>query len=144
MTSLTKTVEIQAAPARVWEVLTAPDWMRVWLSDAEVAVRHDGVAGGAIAFTGDWHGFRLDDRGTLLAVEPERVFAYTYWSSLSGLPDRPEHYMPVRFDLRRAGGGTVVTLAQENLATPEIVGHWNFYWNMALDRIRRLAETGRL
>ena len=50
----------------------------------------------------------------------------------------------VYFDLSPSPEGTTLSLRQENLQTPEIYGHWNFYWNMALGRIKLLAETGKI
>jgi hypothetical protein len=79
-----------------------------------------------------------------VALEWDRVLAYTHWSSLSQRPDTPDNYSRVRLELFARAGGTTLEVRQENLLTPEIFGHWNFFWAMALDRIRRLAETGRL
>jgi hypothetical protein len=39
-----------------------------------------------------------------------------------------------------ADDGTELRLAHTNLATPEIFGHWRFYWRMALQRLKAVAE----
>lgn len=144
MDTIEKAIAIHTAPADVWSVLTDPSRIRLWLSDCGIEVRADWQVGGAMIFEGDFHGVALKDKGTILAFEPERRFAYRYWSSLSQLPDTDEHYLRVHFDLCPSPEGTTLSLRQENLQTPEIYGHWNFYWTMALGRIKNLAETGKI
>lgn len=68
----------------------------------------------------------------------ERTLAYAYWSRLSRLPDEPQNYTNIRLDLT---GETRLSLAQRNFPGEASYEHWNFYWNMALERIRKLAET---
>jgi hypothetical protein len=63
---------------------------------------------------------------------------------LSGFPDEDAYYTMIRLELAPSDVGTTLRLRQENTRTPESHGHWNFYWAMALDRIRRLAETGAI
>ena len=80
---IVKTIVIEAAPAEVWQVLTTPAMIRQWMSDEELTVRLEGHAGGAIVIRGLLHGMRFENYATVRAFEPERLFSYSYWSTLS-------------------------------------------------------------
>lgn len=144
MRPISKSISIQADAPSVWNLLVEPASIKVWFSDCDLEVSVDLVMGGGIMSRGDWHGIALENKGKIVALEDGKRLAYKHWSSLSQLPDSEENYTLIRYDLTAAAEGTTLALRQENLLTPEIHGHWNFYWNMALDRIKRLAETGHL
>jgi uncharacterized protein YndB with AHSA1/START domain len=141
---ITKSIAIEADAAVVWRVLVEPALIGQWLSDVALEVTVEPVLGGAMTSRGNWHGIEVENKSTFVAYEPGRTLAYTHWSSLSELPDTPGNYSLVRMELADQTGATALNLRQENLLTPEIFGHWNFFWAVALDRIRRMAETGRL
>jgi hypothetical protein len=63
------------------------------------------------------------------------------WSRLSRLPDLPENYTVVRFELMPSDEGTTVTLAHSNFQNEAIYGHANFYWATALHRLKKVAEA---
>ncbi|MNS29731.1 hypothetical protein D3C72_617420 [compost metagenome] len=139
-----KAIAIRAESAAVWRVLVEPAFVRCWLSDAELEVATAWEVGGAMTSHGNWHGLAIENKGTIVALDWGRHMAYTHWSSLSQLPDTPGNYTHIRLTLSERDGTTTLALQQDNLLTYEIHGHWNFYWAMALDRIRRLAEMGHL
>ena len=141
---IAKSIAIEADASRVWDVLVNPASIKRWLADCELEVAADWVVGGAMTSWGDWHGLPLENKSRIVAIEPENRLVYTHWSSLSQLADREENYSLIRMELTDAVAGTTLALWQENLLTAEIYGHWNFYWNMALPRIKRLAESGQL
>ena len=143
MEPISKAIAIQADAATVWSALTDPSKIRLWLSDTGVEVSSEWAIGSPMRFHGDFHGMRLDDKGKILALEPERLFAYQYWSRISKLPDEDQYYTVIRFVIDNADTGVNLNLLQSNLITPEIYGHWNFYWNVVLGRIKRVAESGR-
>ena len=65
----------------------------------------------------------------------------TYWSSLSGVPDVPENYKTVRYELAADGAGTRLTITQDNNDSQAEADHSEQNWRMVLDGIKRLLEV---
>jgi len=82
---LSKSIHINASPAKVWDALTNPDIIKQWLFGTTVI--SDWNVGSELLFTGTWQGTEYKDKGTILQFEKEKVFQYNYWSGFSGLPD---------------------------------------------------------
>jgi uncharacterized protein YndB with AHSA1/START domain len=139
---IVKTIVIEAAPAEVWQVLTTPAMIRQWMSDEELTVRLEGHAGGAIVIRGLLHGMRFENHGTVRAFEPERLFSYSYWSTLSAsrLADAPENHTLVSFALAPADQGTLLTLTLCDFAEPAIRPHANLYWGPTLQILKAVCE----
>lgn len=137
---LYKTISIHAPASKVWDSLTNPELIPVWMSDAPVTVTSDWKAGSAITFNGDLHGLAYETKGTILQFEPNVVYEYSFWNSLSQLPDVPEHYALITFRLIPEENGTLLTLTQSNFVTEVNYQHFNFYWNVALALIKKLSE----
>jgi len=79
-------------------------------------------------------------KGKILQVEPEKLLVSTFWSSLSSLPDTPENYKTVRYELSAEGGGIKLTLTQDNHATQEDANHSGKFRNKMLDTLKKLVE----
>lgn len=137
---LHKTISIHAPAAKVWDSLTNPELIPVWMSDAPITVTSGRKAGSPVTFNGDFHGLPYETRGTILQFEPNVVYEYSFWNSLSQLPDVPENYALITFRLTPEENGTVLTLTQSNFVTEVIYQHFNFYWNVALGLIKKLNE----
>ncbi|ESZ23305.1 ATPase [Mesorhizobium sp. L2C084A000] len=139
---ITKTVVISAEPAKVWRILTMPEMIPQWMSDEELTVSLQGHAGGAIVMRGLLHGMPFENHGTVRAFEPEKSFAYGYWSTLSAsrLADVPENHTVVSFDLTPVGGGTTLTLTLSDFAEPAIRPHANLYWGPTLQILKAVCE----
>jgi uncharacterized protein YndB with AHSA1/START domain len=136
-----KTVVIAAAPATVWQALTDPAAMRVWMGEPEMAidVTTDWRPGSLIVIRGEHHGpFR--NQGIVLDAVPVALLRYTHLSSVSGLADVPEHYSVIAFTLEAVDGGTAVRLTVERFATETIFRHLNLYWRGTLDVFKAFVE----
>ena len=103
----------------------------------------DWRVGSPIVYEGTWEGKAYQDKGVVLQVEPEKLLVSTFWSALSGLPDIPENYQTVRYELAAEGGGTRLTIVQDNNASPEDANHSAQNWNMVLDGMKKLLEGRR-
>ncbi|QND55943.1 SRPBCC family protein [Mesorhizobium huakuii] len=139
---IVKTVAIDAKPAKVWHVLTAPELIPQWMSDEDLTVSLQGHAGGTIVISGLLHGMPFENHGTVRAFEPEKSFAYSYWSTLSAsrLADAPENHTLVSFVLAPADGGTLLTLTLSDFAEPAIRPHANLYWGPTLQILKAVCE----
>lgn len=140
MLTISRTLRIHAPAPVVWKTLTDPRRIERWISDDPIRVKLESRSGGAISMHGDFHAFPLENKGKILVFEPNERFAYTFWSNLTQLPDTPEHYFTIAFQLTAGGESTTLELLQTNLINEVILKHWELYWNVTLELIRSLAE----
>jgi len=135
-------LNIEAPASRVWTAVTDPVELGRWMLEEGLDVRSDGVVGGAIVISGDLHGIAFETKGTIRALEPERVFEYAYWSTLSfpTLPDIPANYAVLRFVLEPIESGTRLTLAGRRFPDDSTYRHAGLYWEVALLRLRDACE----
>jgi uncharacterized protein YndB with AHSA1/START domain len=132
------TITINAPASRVWDALTKPDLIQQYLFGTEVTT--DWRVGSPITYQGTWEGKAYKDKGKILQVEPGKLLVSTFWSSLSGLPDVPESYNTVRYELSTEGGGTRLTVTQDNNATQEEASRSEQNWKIVLDGMKKLLE----
>jgi uncharacterized protein YndB with AHSA1/START domain len=132
------TITINAPASKVWEALTTPDLIKQYLFGTNVTT--DWQVGSPIVYEGIWEGKTYRDKGVVLQVEPGRLLVSTFWSALSGMPDIPENYQTVRYELATDGTGTRLTIIQDNNATQEGANHSAQNWSMVLDGMKKLLE----
>ena len=98
--------------------------------------------GSPIIYMGEWQGKTYEDKGIVLQNEPDKLLVSTFWSSLTGLPDIPENYKTVRYELSSEGRGTRLTISQNNNDTQEEANHSTQNWDMVLAGVKKLLESG--
>ena len=131
-------ITINAPAVRVWDALTQPELIRRYLFGTQVTT--DWQVGSQIVYEGTWEGKAYRDKGKVLQVEPGRLLVSTFWSSLAGLPDVPENYQTVRYELSTESNGTRLTVMQDNNATQEDANHSAQNWSMVLDGLKKLLD----
>ena len=132
------TSTINAPASKVWDALTKPDLIKQYLFGTEVNT--DWQVGSPITYKGEWEGKTYEDKGKILQIEPEKLLVSTFWSSLAGLPDVPENYKTVHYELSPENGGTKLTITQDNNASQEEADHSAQNWNTVLDGMKKLLE----
>lgn len=131
-------ITIDAPPSKVWDALTKPELIKQYLFGTEVST--DWKVGSPITYKGVWEGKSYEDKGKVLKVEPQKLLVSTFWSSLSGLPDVPENYQTVRYELSGENGRTKLAIIQDNNATQKDAEHSAQNWNMVLEGLKKLLE----
>jgi uncharacterized protein YndB with AHSA1/START domain len=134
----TASILINAPAAKVWEALTQPDLIKQYLFGTEVTT--DWKVGSPITYRGVWQGKPYEDKGKVLDVEPGRRIVSTFWSALSGVPDQPEYYKTVQYELANQGSATGLTVTQDNNESEGEVLHSSQNWQMVLEEIKKLLE----
>jgi len=132
------TSTINAPASKVWDALTDPSLIKQYLFGTEVNT--DWQVGSPITYRGEWEGKTYEDKGKILQIEPEKLLVSTFWSSLAGLPDAPENYKTVRYELSPENGRTRLTITQDNNANQEEADHSAQNWNTVLDGMKKLLE----
>jgi len=135
-----KTVKINATASKVWNTITGPALMREWLFDTPVEVISDWNMGSSMIFKGMLHNKPYEDKGTILKYEPEKLFSYNYWSKLSTLPDDLSNYSVIEFSIVPVGDQAELTLTQSNFKLDTMYRHFNFYWTVTIDRLKKVIE----
>jgi uncharacterized protein YndB with AHSA1/START domain len=137
--SVQDSIRIRAKPRTVWATLVDPNRIVRWMGGAHV--ESTWRPGSAIALTGTFHGRSYEDRGTVLACEPERRLRYNHWSALSRLPDSEDTRTVITLTLQADGDETDLEVRHDNLAGHAAFGHARFFWRNALHDLKRVAES---
>jgi uncharacterized protein YndB with AHSA1/START domain len=131
--------DIDAAPARVWEVLTDPELLKELWFGAEV--KTDWQPGSPITWSGEWEGKPYQDKGEILEVDPGKLLKVTHYSPLTGQPDVPENYHTLTYELDGAGTSTHLKLTQDNNGSEEEAKHSQGMWEMLVSKVKDAAES---
>jgi uncharacterized protein YndB with AHSA1/START domain len=136
---------VNAPSDAVWKALTNASSLKQFFFGSDIVT--DWRIGSPIRFRGSWKGNPYEDKGTIQSFDVDRRLAFTHWSPLSKLEDKPENYHIVSFDLRPANAGTEVVLTQINQndnepLTAENRQEYAKNWAMLLDGLKKIVEGG--
>jgi uncharacterized protein YndB with AHSA1/START domain len=131
-------VEIKAPISKVWRALTDPEQIKKYLFGTNTI--SDWRVGSPITFAGVWDGKPYEDKGTILAIEPEKLLKYNYWSNWAG-EDTLENRQIISYQLKSENGKTIFTLIQENCPSEEAKEHSAGNWNMVLSSLKEMLEA---
>ena len=132
-------IHINAPREKVWEALTTPEIIKKYFFGTNAI--SDWKAGSPLLFRGEWQGKTYEDKGTILASDKPRLFSYSYWSSMSGIEDKPENYVDVVYRLEESGKGTDLTVTQSNVPSEEMKDHSEQNWKMVLEGLKKVVEA---
>lgn len=135
-------ISINAPMAMIWQYLTIPHLMKQWMLDqnTELDIECDWQVGSSIVMKGKLHQVKIENWGTILEYEPEKKLSYTQLSSISRLPDVPESYYTLSFELTPSEEGNTLALTIRNFPTETIYKHLDFYWRGTLGILKECAE----
>lgn len=131
-------VDIAAPPADVWEALTNPELIAEYFFGSKVET--DWLPGHPISWKGEYEGKSYEDRGVVVEVEPERRLTVTHFSPMTGLPDKPENYHTITYDLDDRGGATKVSLSQDNNGDEAEAARATENWRSMLNGLKATVE----
>lgn len=135
------TVTIGAPASQVWHALTNPDLIKQYFFGSEAV--SDWKEGSALEFKGEWEGKAYVDKGVILKSEPNKLFQYTYYSPFSELPDVPENYSNISYELIEENDETILTVKQENVSDEEARQRSEKNWEIVLNNLKELLENKR-
>jgi uncharacterized protein YndB with AHSA1/START domain len=129
---------VEAPVSAVWDALTDPKKIKRYMFGTTVNSSFE--VGDPITWKGEFKGKSYEDKGTILRLEPRHLLAYSHFSPLSGERDAPENYHTVVIELSQEGGGTHVTLRQDNNGTEETRRHSEQNWRAVLAGLKKEVE----
>jgi uncharacterized protein YndB with AHSA1/START domain len=137
--TLQNEIEITASAANVWDVLTNPEHIKKYLFGTKT--ESDWKKGSSLVFSGAYQGKAYEDHGTILEAKKGKTLKYDYWSSFSGVPDVPENYSTITFDIKPQKKGVMLSLSQQGFVSQQSYEHSQKNWQMVLEEIKKIAES---
>src|ERR1043166_289644 len=104
-------IEIKAPSYLVWKALIDPVQIKKYFFGTEAISTWE--EGSSLIFKGEWKGKTYEDKGTILKKDPNKLLQYEYWSSMSGIEDKPENYVTITYELNEKDGVTTLNLTQD-------------------------------
>lgn len=132
------TEKFDAGVSEVWNVLTDKESVKKYFFGTELNT--DWKAGSPIVFKGNWEGQTYEDKGKILEVEKEKIIKYTYLSSFSGLPDLPENFSEIIYQLQAGDEGTVLIVIQQGFKDEKAFNDSKEGWKIVLDNLKKLLS----
>ncbi len=140
--NLKTSITINAPAALVWKALTDPEIVKQYFFGTEQI--SDWQKGSDIVWTGEWDGKTYRDHGKILDIVPGSYLQYSYWSSMSNLPDIPENYQTVTYDLSETDGVTALTISQDNVKDEAAKEHSEANWQYIFGAMKKMVENGEV
>jgi uncharacterized protein YndB with AHSA1/START domain len=131
-------ITINAPAAKVWAALTKPDQIKQWFFGVDTQT--DWRVGSPIVHKGEYQGKAYEDKGKIIAFEPQKRLTHSHWSPVSGLPDAPENYQNVTYSLDAHDGKTELTVTEVNLPSEEGKATSEKSWTMVLEALKKMLE----
>jgi len=126
---------INAKPHEVWNALTNPDWVKKYFFGSQLNTSW--TPGSSITWTGEFDGKAYTDKGTILEYNEGSKLAFSYLSSWANLPDLPENYLFVTYQIREVPDGTELVITQSNY-DEEKAQHSTQNWASVIDEMKKL------
>ena len=105
-------VDILAPARKVWLALTVPDLVKQWQYGSDLLTTWE--PGSPIIFRNEWNGQTFEQKGTVIEFTPESRVKYSLFIPRPDLPDVPEHYFFMTYELIERGETTSLLFRQED------------------------------
>lgn len=135
-----QTITVYAKSEYVWDALINPLAIKLYRAGAEAV--SDWQKGSSLVFRGVYEGSQYESKGTITSFEPGKRLCYTYWSSCFELPDTPENYSIVEFDIEPVDRGqTKLSYRQYEFKSKMARDHSRENWHEVLLTIKNIVEA---
>ena len=131
-------VLLNASPQRVWRALTTPEEISKYLFGTQTTT--DWKKGSSITYSGEWDGNSYEDKGTIIDIRENELLHTTYYSSMSGLADKPENYNNVYYKITTANDQVILTIVQDNCRDEKSRDHSEENWKQVLGILKQIVE----
>jgi uncharacterized protein YndB with AHSA1/START domain len=142
------TIVIQAQPDKVWDALVNPEQTRKYMFGCEAL--SDWKEGSPLLWKGTYEGKDMVFvKGNIVQIKPKKFLAYTTLDPNNpAIPDTPENYLTVTYELVPNGNQTTLTVTQGDYSKVAD-GEKRFKdssnggegWNPILVEIKKLVEA---
>jgi pimeloyl-ACP methyl ester carboxylesterase/uncharacterized protein YndB with AHSA1/START domain len=129
---------VKAPIRKVWNALIDPEVIHKYMFGTKV--ESDWQVGSSIKWTGIWNGKAYEDKGTILAMDPPYTLKYSYYSKNSDLPDKPENYHTISYQLAEEGDHTLLLITQNNNLNKKQRDHSASNWKEMVKGLKEVLE----
>lgn len=143
---MTNTITIDAPAKDVWDALVNPVKTKQYMFGCEPIT--DWQPGSSLLWKGVFDGKELIAvKGEIVDIQPGKYLVYTVIDPNGSIPDRPENYLTVTYELKEQNGQTVFTVTQgdyEKVADGERRYNDTVQeggWQSILEQIKKLVES---
>ncbi len=139
-------ITINAAPAKVWDALVNPEQTKKYMFGCETV--SDWKVGSPLLWRGTYEEKEMVFvKGNIIEIKQEKFLFYTVFDPNSAMPDIPENYLTVTYELENLNESTVLTVTQGDY-TKVAEGEKRYKeaynngegWNPILVEIKKLLE----
>jgi len=129
---------VNAPVEKVWEALTNPLIVKQYFFGSNLET--DWVVGNPIYFKGEYNGMSYQDKGIVLEFEPLHKLSFSYLSNWSGLPDKPENYLFVQYEVFDLKNLTKLVITQSNYDETR-AKHSASNWENVIDGLKKILNS---
>lgn len=142
------TITIHSTPGKIWDVLTNPEQTKKYMFGCET--ESDWNPGSSLLWQMQYEGKDfVAVKGNIVEIEPSKRLVYTVIDPNNPLiPDVPENYLTVVYDLAPQNGSVLLTIIQGdyNKVADGEKRYQDAYnngegWNPILTQIKSIAEA---
>lgn len=145
--NIVNSIDIFAAAPTVWDALTNPEITKAYMFGCETVSEWE--IGSELLWKGQYQGMdMIFVKGKILKLVPNQLLVYTVFDPNSTIPDIPENYLNVTYQLHQKNGHTTLTVTQgdySKVAEGErrYQESWNDGqgWNPILEEIKNICEA---
>ncbi len=139
-------ISITAPAEKVWDVLTNPEQTKKYMFGCEAI--SEWTLGSPLVWKGELEGKEaIFVKGAVIGIDQNKSLEYTVIDPNSDMPDTPENYLNVTYQLEGSGGITELTVTQsgfEHAANGQKRYEETYNngegWNPILVQIKKIAE----
>jgi uncharacterized protein YndB with AHSA1/START domain len=137
--SVSESVIVNVDVKKVWDALTNPSKIKDYLFGTETIT--DWKVGSPLVFQGEYQGHKYKDKGVILENKPFETISYSYWTSFSGLEDKPENYSKTTYKLKVIDSNTTeLTWIQKGFANEDGYNHSKNGMTDFLKAVKKVME----
>jgi len=142
------TININAPVAKVWDALENPEQTKKYMFGCEAL--SDWKVGSPLLWKGSYEGKEMIFvKGIILEIKPFSYLKYSVINPNSSMPDIPENYLNVTYELKENNGQTILAVIQDGFedAADGEKRYKDVYnngegWNPILVAIKQVVESG--
>lgn len=144
---ITNVITINAEQSKVWDALVNPEQTKKYMFGCETI--SDWKVGSPLLWQMQYEGKDfIPVKGSIVDIRPGSFLAYTTIDpNNTAIPDVPDNYLTVTYDLKSENGQTILTVTQGDYSTVadgerRYGESWNNGegWNPILVEIKKLVE----
>jgi uncharacterized protein YndB with AHSA1/START domain len=141
-------IHINAPIGKVWDMLTNPEQTKKYMFGCETV--SDWKPGSSLLWRANYEGKdTVFVKGNIVAIQPPVLLTYTVIDPHAEMPDIPDNYLNVYYQLSEQEGITTLTVSQDGFekAADGEKRYNDVYnkgdgWNPILVEIKKYAEAG--